>query len=53
MDSYELEKYKLTVVSCCGCGKPITIAVPFKGNPICSECKYKQEVLGKILCGKK
>ena len=48
MDSYELEKYTLEVVACSGCGKPLTIAVPYKGEYLCSDCKYNQSVLSRV-----
>jgi hypothetical protein len=37
--SETIEQYTLAEVECQGCGKKITIAVPFKGEQLCSNCK--------------
>lgn len=37
-----LENYKLADVPCQGCGKTITIAIPFTGCPFCSDCIVPQ-----------
>jgi len=44
MHSYELEKYTLEVINCGGCGKPITVPVPYKGLNLCSGCRYGQSI---------
>jgi len=52
--SSELEKHTLAVIHCGGCGKPLTVPVPFKGINLCSDCKYNQITLaGEESCGEK
>ena len=46
--SSELEKYTLEVIHCGGCGKPLTVPVPFKGSKLCSDCIYNQSILEKV-----
>jgi hypothetical protein len=33
-----IDNFKLAKIPCQGCGKLITIAVPFNGCPFCSNC---------------
>ena len=59
MHSSELENHTLAVIHCGGCGKPLTVPVPFKGINLCSGCRYGQLIMeeankiGEKSCGEK
>jgi hypothetical protein len=42
MNPSDIEKYTLVDIECEGCGKTITIAIPFNGIKLCSECLKKE-----------
>lgn len=48
-----LNKYKLADVPCQGCGKTITVAIPFTGCPFCSDCIKPQIWKPNAIIGKK